>query len=94
MFFCTLRDTRSNDFRRKGRVYVICINQVERGKPVPSHNCMEGFPRGTLMKVRVQEDGKSERLAVTAGIGVETLPCPKGCRLPSGLSLQESLKNF
>ena len=31
------RSTRSNDFRRKGRVYVICINQVERGKPVPSH---------------------------------------------------------
>lgn len=46
------------------------------------------------MKVRVQEDGKSECLAVTAGIEVATLPCPKGCRLPSGLSLQESLKNF
>ena len=46
------------------------------------------------MKVRVQEDGKSECLAVTAGIEVATLPCPKGCRLPSGLSLQENLRNF
>lgn len=46
------------------------------------------------MRVRVQEDGKSECRAVTAGIEVATLPCPKGSRLPSSLSLQENLRNF
>lgn len=37
------------------------------------------------MEVRVEEVGKSEGLAVMAGIGVETSPYAKAGPLPTGL---------
>jgi len=50
---------------------------------------LAGEPQGTLLIVRVWEDGKSERRAVMVRIGVETLPHAKAGRLPSGLPSQD-----
>src|SRR6516225_6930572 len=50
---------------------------------------LAGGPQGTLLTVRVWEDGKSECRAVMVRIGVEALPHAKAGRLPSGLPSQE-----
>lgn len=41
-----------------------------------------------------KDGGESKSLAVMAGIRIAISSCPKGSRLPPGLSLQESLENF
>jgi len=62
----------------------------------------EGEPQGTLIGQRVEEVGKSEdrsvmgqiepRVGAGCNLGME-IPNPKGCRLPTGVSSRESLRN-
>jgi hypothetical protein len=50
---------------------------------------LAGGPQGTLLIVRVWEDGKSEGRSVMGRIGVATLLHVKAGRLPSGLPSQD-----
>ena len=49
---------------------------AEQGKPVVLPATADG-PRGTLLVLRVEDCGKSERLAVMDGIRAETSPDAK-----------------
>ena len=49
---------------------------AEQGKPVALPETA-GEPRGTLLVLRVEDCGKSERLTVMAGIRAETSPDAK-----------------
>ncbi len=59
------------------------VNQVKHGKPVLSPK-LAGKPQGKLLAVRVEDCGKSERLFVMKGIGIQNLSHSKECRLPRG----------
>jgi len=65
---------------------------AEQGKPV-ALPATAGEPRGTLLALRVEDCGKSERLAVMAGIRAETSSDAKAGRLPRGHSWRENLIN-
>ena len=58
--------------RRKGSTYPFLVNNVELGKPVvvPPIFCGKGAgaPQGNLLRLRVEEDGKSECRSVTERI--------------------------
>ena len=55
------------------------MDHAERGKPV-SFSIIDGvvLPGGRRMGVQVEDAGESECPAVMVGIGVPTLPHPKG----------------
>ncbi len=65
---------------------------TERGKPVDSSDNRESEPQGTPMGLRVRETGGSEGPAVTVGIGVQTLPHPKGAQTSRGSFVTRELE--
>lgn len=66
---------------------------AEQGKPVVSP-LLAGEPQGTLLVLRVKDDGESERRSVMVRIGVVRSPHTKVGRLPFGLSSQKSNENL
>ncbi len=51
---------------------------------------MESEPQGVPTDEWVKEVGKSKSLVVIARIRVQTLPDPKGSRLPTGIESRET----
>jgi len=85
-----VRVTSPTGRRGIGGAYVSRVTCRERGKPVRLPGNMQASgPQGTLLIVRVWEDGKSECRAVMVRIGVERSPHAKAGRLPSGLPSQD-----
>jgi RNA-directed DNA polymerase len=65
---------------------------AKQGKPV-ALPATAGEPRGTLLVLRVEDCGKSERPTVMAGIRAETSFDAKAGRLPRGHSWRGNLIN-